>query len=193
MLIWINSCGNNYRGYLFLDRDGVINFDRPDYIKEWGEIKFYTDAIEALRKLEHKRIGVILISNQSAINRGLISWQNFWDIHQKMVHHLASAGGNLSAAFYCPHRPDEYCSCRKPLPGMLSFASRILQIPLTKTYMIGDRRTDLEAAQKAGCKPVLISRDDMRGEHPSQLAESKSFKHYVTLFDAVSDLFQHNL
>lgn len=189
MLIWVNSCTNHCQGHVFLDRDGVINHDRPDYIKAWHEVKFYPDALQALRRLQEKRIGAVLVSNQSALNRGLISRQNFWDIHERMMASLAAAGCRPAAAFYCPHRPDEGCRCRKPLPGMLESAARILHIPLRATVMIGDRATDLQAAFSAGCRPVLLMRENTPREAPPEVLEAPDHRRYLTLLEAVCDLF----
>ncbi|MGA7875538.1 MAG: HAD-IIIA family hydrolase, partial [Desulfoferrobacter sp.] len=85
MLIWTNSCEIRPRQYLFLDRDGVVNVDRPDYIKHWNEFEFYPDSLAALKQCREKGIGVILISNQSAINRALINLEDFWYLHHRMV------------------------------------------------------------------------------------------------------------
>jgi len=190
MLIWVNSCNESYRGHVFLDRDGVINYDRPDYIKEWREVKFYPDALQALRILQEKRIGAILISNQSAINRGLVSRQNFWDIHERMMGHLTTGGCCPAAALYCPHRPDEGCHCRKPLPGMIETAAKLLRIPLSTTTMIGDRPTDLQAAISAGCQPILLARHDAPPmEAAPGLLDCMKCRCYATLLDAVYDLF----
>lgn len=190
MLIWVNFCTESYRGHVFLDRDGVINYDRPDYIKEWREVKFYPDAPRALRMLREKRIGTILISNQSAINRGLISRRNFWDIHERMMDRLASEGCCPAAAFYCPHRPDEGCRCRKPLPGMIETAAKLLRIPLHATVMIGDRPTDLQAARGAGCRPILLAREDAPSvEFGTGLPDGANYRRYATLLEAVGDLF----
>lgn len=190
MLIWVNSCTDSYRSHVFLDRDGVINYDRPDYIKEWREVKFYPDCLQALCKLRQKGIGTILISNQSAINRGLISRQNFWDIHERMMDRLASERCCPAAAFYCPHRPDESCRCRKPLPGMIEAAAQLLRIPLSATIMIGDRPTDLQAARSAGCRPILLVREDAPlVQVGAGLLDCPNHRRYATLLEAVCDLF----
>jgi len=189
MLIWINSCTESHRGHIFLDRDGVINHDRPDYIKEWREVKFYPDALQALRILREKRIGVVLISNQSAINRGLITRENFWDIHERMMGYLAAEGCSPAAAFYCPHRPDEHCACRKPLPGMLAAAAKMLPIPLSSTNLIGDRATDLEAARAAGCRPILLVRGNTPPASEPERLGAMNCPRYASLLDAVCGLF----
>lgn len=189
MLIWTNSCGNRRRSSLFLDRDGVINRDRTDYIKHWREFDFYPDSLQALREMKEKGVDVILISNQSAINRGLIGWDDFWDLHDRMVHRIVEEGGDLFAAFYCPHRPEENCSCRKPSPGMLLTAAGLFRIPLTSTYMIGDRPTDLLAARQAGCTGVLLERDSPQDLDLRQIPDAAAIGRHATLLQAVRNLF----
>jgi D-glycero-D-manno-heptose 1,7-bisphosphate phosphatase len=159
MLIWTGSPQRYPRFYLFLDRDGIINRDRPDYVKRWEEMEIFPDALEGLRWLREHSVGVVLISNQSALNRGIISWEHFWEMHERMVAGIRNAGGDLIAAFFCPHRPDEGCSCRKPAPGMIRTASRLFGIPVDRCFMIGDRWTDVEAAARAGVRAVLVERD----------------------------------
>lgn len=165
MLIWANTPVSDFRTFLLLDRDGVINEDRPDYIKHPGEFRFYPEALEALRWLRERHIAVILISNQSGLNRGIIAWEDFWDIHEVMIKGIHHEGGDILGALYCPHRPDEACSCRKPSPGMIHAASAIFQVPLSETYLVGDRGSDLLAARCAGCRGVIVDRFGAGLEH----------------------------
>lgn len=158
MLVWTGSLNRPVKSCLFLDRDGVLNHDRPDYVKSWGEIVFYPDALEALRWLRERAIAAVLVSNQSGLGRGIIRWSDFWHLHERMVGTIRDAGGDLTAAFFCPHRPDEGCSCRKPAPGMILAAARLLSIPLESCFMVGDRPTDLEAMANAGGRAVLLVR-----------------------------------
>ena len=190
MLIWTNSCHSGASKRLFLDRDGVVNMDRPDYIKSWDEFRFYPDSLKALRQCKEKGVGVILISNQSAINRGLISLQDFWDLHHRMIERIEAEGGELSAAFYCPHRPDEGCSCRKPSPGLIVEAARLLDISLQDSFMIGDRLTDLQAAFAAGCGGVLLERQSASRQTPDMfLASPATVKAFSNLAAAVAELY----
>jgi D-glycero-D-manno-heptose 1,7-bisphosphate phosphatase len=158
MLSWIGNLQIAPRHFLFLDRDGVINWDRHDYVKSWSEFEFCPDTLSALRHLYQQHVGVIIVSNQSALHRGYIEWASFWHMHRQVIHNIRKAGGDILAAFYCPHRPDEGCSCRKPLPAMLWGAAKLLGITLQSTVMIGDRGTDVLAARQAGCRAVLLDR-----------------------------------
>lgn len=158
MLVWVGSPRHIGSRLLFLDRDGVLNVDSPNYIKQWSEYVFYPDALNALRQFRRQNTSVVIISNQSGLNRGIIAWSDFWFMHQKMVETVREAGGDLLAAFYCPHRPDEQCECRKPAPGLLLAAESLFQVRLDTTFFIGDRITDLQAAEAAGSQPVLLDR-----------------------------------
>ena len=191
MLVWINTPQFDSRAFLLLDRDGIINEDRPDYIKHPGEFHFYPDARQALRWLREHHVLVILISNQSGLNRGIIAWDDFWHIHEGMIKGIQNAGGDILGAFYCPHRPEEGCSCRKPAPGMIEAAATIFPIPLSATHLIGDRNSDLLAASRAGCRGVLLDRfgegnkdfqpyppaDPLPGKHGPESVESNPAEH----------------
>ena len=166
MLSWINSYNPFPGPFLFLDRDGVINRDSPDYIKGWNEFHFYPDALEALAWLQERHVNVIVISNQSALNRGMISHEDFWDMHTRMIRGIEAAGGTLLAACYCPHRPDENCRCRKPAPGMIEEIRRLFHIPSEGCIFIGDRSSDILAAERGGCIGVLLDRSARPGEAP---------------------------
>jgi len=186
MLIWINTPQSRSRSFLLLDRDGVINEDRPDYIKHRREFQFYPDALQALRWLREQDIPVVLISNQSGLNRGIISWENFWDIHAWMLRGIQDSGGDIMGACYCPHRPEEGCSCRKPSPGMIKAASEIFQFRLAETCFIGDRESDLLAANRAGCLSVILDRFGTSIEHPPPVpGADPAIKPCSSLMDAV--------
>jgi D-glycero-D-manno-heptose 1,7-bisphosphate phosphatase len=183
-LIWIGSPKVQNDNFLFLDRDGVVNEDRPDYIKHWREYRFYPDALDALRWLHEHDINVILISNQSGLHRGIIEWGDFWELHHRMLDSIRQAGGELLATIYCPHRPDENCFCRKPSPHMILTAARIYDIPLERTFMIGDRQTDLATAINAGSQGILVDRSrDAEGDPGLFIAGNQ--KRFGTLMEAV--------
>lgn len=191
MLTWINSppCGSDR--YLLVDRDGVINVDDDAHIKTVDDYGFYAEALEALAWLKARRVGVIVISNQSGLNRGIIAWDDFWAIHEWMVRGIREAGGDLLAAYYCPHRPDEACSCRKPAPGMILAACNTYPIIPQTTYMIGDRTSDLLAAENAGCRGVLLDRSAGGTELAPFEVEGAggSFDRFPGLLEAVHSIF----
>jgi D-glycero-D-manno-heptose 1,7-bisphosphate phosphatase len=151
---------------VFLDRDGVINRDRRDYVRSWEEFEFLPGVLEAFRVLAPGPHRIVVVSNQSAIGRGLVSREAVDGIHARMIEAVRLGGGRIDAVYYCPHRPEEDCLCRKPRPGLLLRAARELDIDLPGSWLIGDDLRDLESAVAAGVRPVLV-----RTGHGKQLAE----------------------
>jgi len=136
---------------VFLDRDGVINKDSPEYIKNWNEFEFIPGSIEAIRRLTAAGFAVILITNQSGIGRGIIAPEDLADMHTKMQEKIRAHGGEICDIFFCPHCPDENCDCRKPKPGLIWHAQKKYSIDLSSAWMIGDSAKDIECAISAGC------------------------------------------
>lgn len=141
---------------IFLDRDGVINRERADYVKTWQEFEFLPGALTALRTLATLNLPLLVISNQSAIGRGLVRLDDVEQIHQKAMQQILAAGGRIDEFFICPHHPDAQCFCRKPKPGLLLDAARKYRLDLRQCLFIGDAVTDFEAAQAAGCQAILV-------------------------------------
>jgi D-glycero-D-manno-heptose 1,7-bisphosphate phosphatase len=141
---------------VFVDRDGVINENRADYVKSWGEVVFLPRVFDSLRRLASTSYKIIVISNQSAIHRGLVSAAIVDDIHDRMEQLVEWHGGRIDSFVYCPHRPDEECDCRKPRAGMLLRSAREFSLDLTHCYFIGDAVSDVQAAWAVGCRPILV-------------------------------------
>lgn len=146
---------------IILDRDGVINYDSPDFIKSPEEWIPIPGSLEAIAVLNKAGILVAVASNQSGIGRGLFNLQMFGRIQQKMKEQLAAVGGHIDFFVYCPHHPDETCTCRKPKPGLLYQISEYFQINLEDPRQaaiptIGDSLRDLQAAQAANTTPILV-------------------------------------
>jgi D-glycero-D-manno-heptose 1,7-bisphosphate phosphatase len=141
---------------VFIDRDGVIIENRDDYVLSWSEVRFIPGALEALAKLGRSSLAVVLVTNQSAVGRGLISLQEAQEINRRVVAEIRAHGGRMDAVYMCPHHPDEGCACRKPAPGMLLQAARELDLDLASSTLIGDALTDLSAARAAGVRGVLV-------------------------------------
>jgi len=143
---------------ILLDRDGVINFDSPDYILTPEQWKPIPGSLEAIAKLTQANISVAIISNQSAVGRGMIDSDTFQHIHAKMLLSIEALGGRIDHVAYCPHAPDDGCSCRKPLPGMVleSLAALNLGDEPQSTYMIGDSLRDMQAAWAANVSGILV-------------------------------------
>jgi D-glycero-D-manno-heptose 1,7-bisphosphate phosphatase len=141
---------------IFLDRDGVIIEDRPDYIKRWDEVRFLPGAFAALRRLGQSPYSVVLVTNQSAVGRGIISLRQGIALNRRIIGSIRRQGGRIDAWYMCPHRPEDLCICRKPEPGMLLRAGSELGLHLQASWLIGDAATDVAAARAAGARPILV-------------------------------------
>ena len=152
---------------VFLDRDGTINRDSPDYIKSREELEFLPGSLEAINKLTRHGFVSIVVTNQSAVPRKLISLKELEFVHNMMTLTVALNGGEIKDIFYCPHMPDEGCDCRKPEPGLIFQAREKYEIDLTAAVMVGDSAKDIECARRAGCGAVLVKsgqKDDVEAE-----------------------------
>lgn len=141
---------------VFLDRDGVINQSRREYVKRWEEFIFLPGALSAMRTLAATPFLVVIVTNQSAVGRGLMTRELVDDIHRRMVDTIVDNGGRIDGIYYCPHSPEIHCSCRKPLPGLFRRAAVEHGIDLGRSYCIGDKISDLEAGARVGCKGILV-------------------------------------
>lgn len=141
---------------IFLDRDGVICKNRPDYVKSWAEFVFLPGAKKAVARLSEAGLDIVIVTNQSSINRGIVSTKVVDEINQRMICELEKVGGKVKAVFVCPHRPEEGCDCRKPRPGLLKQAAGELDLDLEGCYLVGDSSWDIEAGRKVGCRTVLV-------------------------------------
>jgi len=156
---------------VFLDRDGVINVDSPDYIKSWAEFRFIPGSREAIARLIEYDIAVIVITNQSAVNRGMVSRKTLEQMHDRMCRAVVASGGKIADIFYCPHRPDENCSCRKPKPGLIRAAQRRHGIDLSGAVMVGDSAKDIRTGRAAGCgRTILVQTGN--GKHAGRELEA---------------------
>ncbi len=141
---------------VFLDRDGVINRDSPDYIKSWSEFEFLPGSLEALKKLTVNGFAVIVITNQSVIHRKMISQKALEHIHDKMKKTVRLNGGEITDIFFCPHIPEDGCDCRKPKPGLILEAGKKHRIDLRVSIMVGDSAKDIECARNARCGTAIL-------------------------------------
>jgi len=141
---------------LLLDRDGVINHDSDDYIRSPAQWRPIAGSLEAIAALCRAGFRVVVVSNQSGVGRGLFSEATLQSIHAKMTADVEAAGGSLAGIYYCPHRPEACCDCRKPATGLLRRAASELGCVFTDVPFIGDKLTDLELARRVGARPILV-------------------------------------
>ena len=144
---------------VFLDRDGVINRNRDDYVKDVDEMEILPGVPKAINLLNTVNFKVVIISNQSAVSRGLITIEKLLEIHEFLKKELLQNNAKIDGIYFCPHRPDDSCECRKPKPTLILKAAKDLGINLSESYMIGDRESDMIAAEKAGVKFIPIETD----------------------------------
>jgi D-glycero-D-manno-heptose 1,7-bisphosphate phosphatase len=141
---------------IILDRDGTINEDRDDFVKSPDEWVPIAGSLEAIARLNHAGWHTVVATNQSGLARGLFDMATLNAIHAKMNRALGEIGGRIDAVFFCPHGPDDGCTCRKPLPGLLTTIGERYGVSLRETYAVGDSLRDLEAGVAAGCAPHLV-------------------------------------
>jgi len=141
---------------IFLDRDGVINKEKKDYVKSIDELEIFTGIENSIKMLQENDFKIVVVTNQSAINRGLTTHSKVNEIHNFIQNHLLENKTKIDAFYYCPHRPDENCDCRKPKNGLLLKAIQDLQIDPFSSWMIGDSESDMLAGQSIGCKTIKI-------------------------------------
>ncbi len=144
------------RAALFLDRDGVLNENRPGHVRRWEEYRFLPGVLGALARAARSDLAIVVVTNQSVIGRGFATRDVVDDIHRRMTAEIVASGGRVDAVYLCPHAPEDGCACRKPRPGMLLAAARDLGLDLAGSWMVGDAATDVEVARAAGVRPVLV-------------------------------------
>lgn len=174
------------RRAVFLDRDGVINRWRSDHVKCWREFEFRPGALAFLTAVRAEGWPVVVVTNQSAVGRGLTSASEVAAIHSRL---LDAADGAVEAILWCPHTPSDGCECRKPRPGLVRRAATSLGLNLASSYFLGDSLSDMGAAEAAGCQGVLLRDLATGGSCPDEQSsaltgtyqEVSSFEAFVTL------------
>ena len=169
---------------IFLDRDGVLNKNRSDYVKSIAELVFIRPAVAATRLLADTSFKVILVTNQSGIGRGIIPVATAHAINQRLCEEVAAHGGRIDAVYMCVHHPDDGCDCRKPRPGMLLQASAEHEIDLSRSYFVGDAMTDYQAGIAAGVTPLMVR----TGRGVEQLKLMAPHNYQPTVFDDLAEV-----
>ena len=141
---------------IILDRDGTINEDRDDYVKSPDEWVPIPGALEAIARLNHAGWHTVVATNQSGLGRGTFDMATLNAMHTKMNQMLAKQGGRIDAVFFCPHAPEETCTCRKPLPGLFVQIGERFGVALDDVLVVGDSLRDLQAGVAVGCRPHLV-------------------------------------
>ncbi|MDD5669814.1 MAG: HAD family hydrolase [Candidatus Omnitrophica bacterium] len=143
---------------IFLDRDGVINKYPGDknYVTSVKGFYFLPGVLKAVKALHRAGFKLIVVSNQAGVNKGFYSRESLAAITFLMREGIEKAGGKIDAVYYCTHRPDENCRCRKPKIGSIRKAEQEFKIKARGAYFIGDSIIDVKTAHTAGCKAILV-------------------------------------
>jgi len=180
---------------VFLDRDGVLIENRPDYVRNWSQVTILPSAISALSSIKHTGYKVIVVTNQSAIGRGIISYDAAREINARLVEAIRERGGQIDRVYMCPHMPEDHCNCRKPRPGLIFQAAEELSLDLHHSWLIGDAWSDLLAGQAAELYGVIMLKT---GRGAEQLLQPKPeelgpFLVFSDISEAVSAIISNHL
>ncbi|MFI3263083.1 MAG: D-glycero-beta-D-manno-heptose 1,7-bisphosphate 7-phosphatase [Rikenellaceae bacterium] len=143
---------------VFLDRDGTINYDEG-YTYKVEDLRFIEGVVEALTLMQKAGYKLIIVTNQSGIGRGYFSIEDCQNFNDAMVESLAQKGIVIDDILMCPHAPDEDCVCRKPLPYLVNEASERYNIDKTQSFMLGDKKSDIECGERAGLQSCLVTKE----------------------------------
>jgi D-glycero-D-manno-heptose 1,7-bisphosphate phosphatase len=144
--------------FVLLDRDGVINRRIiSGYVTEWENFVFLPGALQALRLLNENRYQAIVVSNQAGVGKGLMTADDLDEITRRFIAEIEAHGGRILGVYYCTHRAEDGCECRKPKPGLLRRAQAEHRFDTAETFLVGDTESDLLAAHAAGCPAIMVS------------------------------------
>lgn len=177
-------------GALFLDRDGVIIENRSQYIRGWEDVEFIPRSLQALKFAASSARKIFIVTNQSAIGRGLITLEEAQDINRRIVSIVERTGGRIDGVFMCPHAPGEGCQCRKPSPGLLKQARKEHEFDMKRSVLVGDAISDLRAGWAVGISELGLVKTG-RGMQQIELAapsELSRFPVFGDLHDALEAL-----
>ena len=166
------------RSALFLDRDGTLIVD-VGYPRDPDGVTLVEGAADALRALQ-RDFALVIISNQSGIGRGIIRDYEAAAVHERVIERFQAAGVTFAGAYYCPHAPQDHCRCRKPAPGLIEDAVRELDLDLSRSFMIGDKPSDLDAGRSAGCRYLVrFGSYEEDGDASAQCAEWAEVRAFI--------------
>ena len=149
---------------VIVDRDGTVCVEREGYIQTPDEWEALPGALDAIARLNQAGYHVVVAANMPGLGRGLFDSAALNAIHTKMAKQLAAVGGRVEKIFFCPHAPEEACTCRKPAPGLFHKIGERYKIDLKQVHAVGNSLSDAQAAHAAGCVPHLV----LTGRHAPQ-------------------------
>ena len=175
---------------VFLDRDGTVN-EEVGYLSDLRQLKLLPGAATAIKRLNDAGFKVVLVTNQSGVARGFFPESFVQETHALLIRMLSADGARLDGIYYCPHHPrsgsshyTRECDCRKPATGLLIRAAGELGIELGKSFMVGDKWSDVELGQRAGCRSILVTsgfhQNDPGNVRPSHMKEPDFTAHNLS-------------
>lgn len=174
----------------YLDRDGVICVNRPDYVRTVSDFEFLPGALDALAALSVLPVKILVVSNQSGVGRGVMSADALWRINAHMLAEVARVGARIDGVYYCVHAPDADCQCRKPRIGLLTRAAKAHGVTDPRgCWMVGDSYEDVRAGLSFGARPLLVRTgrgDDALGKLDG--TERKAVRVVADLAEAVKEI-----
>ncbi|MEM7168465.1 MAG: HAD family hydrolase [Planctomycetota bacterium] len=171
---------------VFIDRDGVINEYRSDYVRVREDFAYYEFTEKAFRVLGLIGLPLVVVTNQSGIGRGYTTQDEVEYLNEKLRRDAAAWDAPLGAIEYCPHTPDENCQCRKPAPAMFERASRKLRIQCEGSYMIGDAPSDIQAGRSLGMTTIRVRTG--RGAEAARVTEDWQVDDFLAAATKVAQL-----
>lgn len=163
---------------VFLDRDGTINREEPNYLTDIRKLKIFKEAFKAIQLLNQHQFKTIVVTNQSCVNKGLLKEEKLHKINDLMKKRLSNKKAFLDSIYYCPHTPFDQCSCRKPKAGMFEQAVKDHAIDLEKSFMVGDRMFDMESGKNLEIKTILVLTG--AGKETQEVLKTGSFEpHFI--------------
>ena len=177
---------------IFLDRDGVIIENRSNYVRRWEDVAIFGQALTALAGMNSSAYKIIMVTNQSAVGRGIITLETVREINNRLLRIIELTGGRIDGVYVCPHAPGDHCECRKPKPGLLLQAAEAHKLDFSHSILIGDTLSDLMAGQAAGLRQTVLVRTGLgaQQEFSTKAGDLKPFIIYDTLEEALSDLVE---
>lgn len=162
----------------------MIIQNKENYVRSWDDVEIFPEALQALSEISHQPYEIIIVTNQSAVGRGLISIKTAREINRRLVQEIEDAGGRVDAVYMCPHKPSDNCRCRKPEPGLLLQAAEDRTLHMEQAVMIGDAISDLQAGLAAGVQTVALVLTG-RGESEALSSEAQALQPFP-MFDDLS-------
>lgn len=178
--------GAGARPWVLLDRDGTLNHE-CHYLNDPAALELLPGVLSALARLQARGVGLAVVTNQSGIARGLITPAQLDAIHERLTNWLRQAGVELAGIYVCPHGPADQCACRKPAPGLARQAARDWGIDLSRAWVVGDKRADLELATAVGARGILVRTGYGRETEPTLGASRRADWTIVEHLEAAAD------